>query len=186
MRAELRGDFQDVIAPRAELRLKRNESNMSLWRKLRRQAMVAFTLLGMGLGFSVNSPLPTWGQVQEIPQTTSTSEEQDTSKEPITELLGKLKDTDTRVRKSAARALGLIKDKSAVPALIEILKGDDWRVRQAAVQALGQIKDKSAVPALMEALKDDDWRVRFFAARALTSVKTTTQPATQPTTQPSD
>ena len=109
MRAELRGDFQDVIAPRAELRLKRSESNMSLWRKLSRQAMVAFTLLGMGLGFAVNLPLPTWGQVQEIPQTTSTSQEQDTSKEPITELLGKLKETDPRVRSSAARALDEIR-----------------------------------------------------------------------------
>ena len=60
--------------------------------------MVAFPLLGMGLGFAVNSPLPTWGQVQEKPQTRSTSQEQDTSKEPLTDLLGKLKETDPRVR----------------------------------------------------------------------------------------
>jgi HEAT repeat protein len=142
MRAELRGDIQDVIAPRAELRLKRRESNMSLWSKLRRRAMVAFTLLGMGLGFSVNSPLPTWGQVQEIPQTTSTSKDQDTSKERITELLGKLKDTNVRVRSPAARALVQI-GKPAVPALLEALKDTYLRVRRSAAQALDEIRKQT-------------------------------------------
>ena len=133
--------------------------------------MVAFTSLGMGLGFSVNSPLPTWGQVQEIPQTTSTSQEQDTSKEPtITELLRKLKDTDQRVRSSAALALGQI-GKPAVPALIEALKDDDPGVRYSAARALGEIKDKSALPALMEALEDDDWRVRQSATEALYEIR---------------
>ena len=116
---------------------------MSLWSKLRRRAMVAFTLLGMGLGFSVSSPLSTWGQVEEIPQTTSTSQEQDTSKEHIAELLRKLKDTDPRVRSSAAQALGGIRDKSAIPALMEALKDDDGRVRQSATEALDEIRKQA-------------------------------------------
>ena len=70
--------------------------------------MVAFTLLGMGLAFSVNSPLPTWGLVQEIPQTTSTSQEQDTSKEPITELQRKLEDTDPRVRSGGVCTITIV------------------------------------------------------------------------------
>ncbi len=138
---------------------------MNLWRKLRRQAMVAFTLLGMGLGFSVNSPLPTWGQVQEIPQTTSSSQEQ------VTELLTKLKDTDPAVRFSAARALGEIKDKSAVPALMEALKDERSFVRSYAAKALGAIKDNSAIPALIDALKDDDPSVRQSATEALDEIR---------------
>jgi HEAT repeat protein/CHAT domain-containing protein len=80
-----------------------------------------------------------------------------------------LKDTDKRVRYSAAFALWHMKigDKSAVPALVEALKDTEKYVRIVAAFILGDMGDKRAVPVLIEALKDTNKDVRIIAAFAL-------------------
>jgi HEAT repeat protein len=88
----------------------------------------------------------------------------------VEELIAKLKDKDEYVRKASALALGTIRDKSAVPALIETLKdkNEDWKVRDAAAGVLGcEIGDKRAIPALIEALKDESKEVRRSALMPL-------------------
>jgi HEAT repeat protein len=57
---------------------------------------------------------------------------------------------DKNVRKSAAQALGELKDTSAVEPLISVLKDKDEFVRGAAIQALSGLKD--ALPALVHCL----------------------------------
>src|SRR6185503_14770883 len=57
-------------------------------------------------------------------------------------------------RRTAARALGEIRDGRAVEPLAEVLQGDDdFAVRTAAANALGQIKDQRAIWALVNTLK---------------------------------
>ena len=73
------------------------------------------------------------------------------------------------MRVNAVHALGEIKDRRAVPALIEALKNKD--LKHAAVNALGNIKDSRAVPELIIALKDEGSAVRESAARALGRIK---------------
>ncbi len=101
------------------------------------------------------------------------------------------------IRSEAAKALELLKDARAVPALIETLKGDPTYVRtkatvalieigepavaaliplimhpddevgELAAKALGEIGDKRAVEPLIAALKDKTREVRRYAAVAL-------------------
>jgi len=52
-------------------------------------------------------------------------------------------------RSKAARALGLVRDADAVPALVSLLDDDSDQVRAAAVDALGMIGDAAAVEALL-------------------------------------
>lgn len=59
---------------------------------------------------------------------------------------------DYPLRRNAARALGKIGDKQAVPGLIHQLACSDFFVREAAAQSLGMLGDSSAVPALMQLL----------------------------------
>ena len=75
----------------------------------------------------------------------------------------------SRVRKSAAEALGQIGDISAVEALrVALLTDGDAEVRVNAAEALGQTGDISAVGPLRAALrKDRDAEVRVSAAEAL-------------------
>lgn len=60
-------------------------------------------------------------------------------------------DPSAIVRTSAARALGLAKDKLSVDKLMELVQKDRFAVRRQAATALGQIGDKRAVPALLKA-----------------------------------
>ena len=60
-------------------------------------------------------------------------------------------DASAVVRTSAARALGLAKDKLSVNKLMELVQKDRFAVRRQAATALGQIGDKRAVPALLKA-----------------------------------
>lgn len=65
-----------------------------------------------------------------------------------------LRSEDALARKSAARALGEIRDARGVEPLVAALQGDpDCTVRTAAAHALGQIKDKRAIWALVNTLK---------------------------------
>jgi phycocyanobilin lyase subunit alpha len=52
------------------------------------------------------------------------------------------------LRRNAARALGKLNNKSAVPALIKSLECSDYYVREAAAESLGTLSDSSAISAL--------------------------------------
>jgi HEAT repeat protein len=82
-------------------------------------------------------------------------------------VLNALKDKNPYVRATAAKVLGEIGDKTAVPALIKALKDENPDVRTAAAEALGKIGDKRAVPHLIKALKDKYFYVRTAAAKAI-------------------
>jgi phycocyanobilin lyase subunit alpha len=56
------------------------------------------------------------------------------------------------LRRNAARALGKLGDRRAVPALMEALVCADFYVREAAAQALESLKDPVAVPMLIQLL----------------------------------
>ncbi|GAB4245660.1 MAG: HEAT repeat domain-containing protein [Stanieria sp.] len=56
------------------------------------------------------------------------------------------------LRRNAARALGKLGDKQAVPPLIRCLEFPDFYVREAAAQALEKLADKSCIAALMKLL----------------------------------
>jgi phycocyanobilin lyase subunit alpha len=63
------------------------------------------------------------------------------------------------LRRSAARALGKLGDRQAVPALIECLKCTDFYVREAAAQSLEMLGDLRCIEPLVEFLRsavDDD------------------------------
>lgn len=72
-----------------------------------------------------------------------------------------------RVRKSAAWALGEIKDPKAVVPLIRALGHRDWIIRLKSAEALGKIGDNLAVPALMDSLPDENDHVTGQIMRAL-------------------
>ena len=59
---------------------------------------------------------------------------------------------DYSLQRNAARALGKLEDKQAVPILIKCLECSDYYVREAAVQALEMLGDRTAIPALVKLL----------------------------------
>ena len=72
---------------------------------------------------------------------------------------------------AAARTLGELGTRRAVPVLLTALQANEWQIRTAAAEALGKLSDDAAVPALIEALRDSDIYVRYFAAQALGELK---------------
>ena len=86
-------------------------------------------------------------------------------------LIKKLRDPDEKVRQQAAWALGVHRDRTAVPPLIAALKDTNGEVRASAAGALGDIGDKRAVTPLIVALKDPNDEVRARAADALGSLR---------------
>jgi cyclophilin family peptidyl-prolyl cis-trans isomerase len=81
-----------------------------------------------------------------------------------------VRDTDTRVRRRAALAIGRVGLREGVPMLTPVLADPDAEVRAMAAFALGLIADASASAALAAALTDADVRVRGRAAEALGSI----------------
>lgn len=74
-------------------------------------------------------------------------------------LIAALKDESDRtelggypLRRNAARALGKLSDRRAVPGLIECLSCSDFYVREAAAQSLGTLGDRSCISALLPLL----------------------------------
>jgi phycocyanobilin lyase alpha subunit len=59
------------------------------------------------------------------------------------------------LRRNAARALGKLGDRRAVPALIESLSCSDFYVREAAAQALEMLDDRTCIPVLVQLLKNE-------------------------------
>lgn len=68
-------------------------------------------------------------------------------------------------------ALGLLKDKRAVPTLLQYLDNPDERVRSITVVALGNIGDENIRPALRRMLQDSEPNVQWGAAISLASFK---------------
>ncbi len=76
------------------------------------------------------------------------------------------------VRKNAARVLGAMGDRSAVPALVGALKDGFHGVRAEAAKSLGLLTDEGALDALMEtATGDSDALVRRNAREAMEKIK---------------
>jgi HEAT repeat protein len=82
----------------------------------------------------------------------------------VKELRGAL---DQSHRAHAARALGRMRDSSAMSDLIELLSDEDAAARAAAARALGDICDPRAVEGLLRASTDDEFVVREASTEAL-------------------
>ena len=78
-----------------------------------------------------------------------------------------LKDENSYIREEAVKALGELKDCSAVETLIRLLEDGNWGVRRQAAFSLGKLKDKRAIEPLVKALDDGDYWVEKAAAKAL-------------------
>jgi len=78
-----------------------------------------------------------------------------------------LTDSEARIRRRAALAVGRVGLAEGAAALQPLLTDADAEVRQTAAFALGLLADKSSVPVLTTALQDTDARVRGRAAEAL-------------------
>ena len=88
--------------------------------------------------------------------------------EPLIQALGAKESYSGQVRKGAAEALGIIRDKRAVEPLIAVLSSADYdRTRAAAAEALGRIKDASDVDALVEGLSSSGTNLPDKCAWAL-------------------
>jgi len=86
-------------------------------------------------------------------------------------LVGALRDPEyVSIRWRAARALGKLRAREAVGALVDALHDESQHVRKGVAQALGQIGDPGAVPALIEALRDDERKVGLEASHALRDI----------------
>lgn len=69
------------------------------------------------------------------------------------------------LRRNAARALGKLGNKKAVPALIRCLEFPDFYVREAAAQALGNLEDRRCVPSLIKLLEGGVARAQFVRGK---------------------
>ena len=89
----------------------------------------------------------------------------------VRDLVAKLKDKDSDVRRAAAKELGELKTeaKSAVPELIRAMRDKDLFVRRYAAEALGNIGPdaKIAITALSAAMNDEKKEVAEAAVDAL-------------------
>ena len=87
--------------------------------------------------------------------------------QPVTETLKTegMKYLDVQI--SAIKALGEIRDESAVGGLVAELSDDAGQIRCAVALSLGKIGSKKAVPALIESLNDKIWYMRRDSAIAL-------------------
>jgi HEAT repeat protein len=82
----------------------------------------------------------------------------------------RLMDSNYKVRASAAKALGKIKDCRAVFPLIDSLSDEDDDVRHNSTEALGRIGAPSAVPALIQVLLTSPAHQKDVAAKAIVSI----------------
>ncbi|HQN19583.1 MAG TPA: HEAT repeat domain-containing protein [Syntrophobacteraceae bacterium] len=88
---------------------------------------------------------------------------------PYQALADRLTDERPLVRYRAAEALGKIKSKEAVPALIQSL--DDAENKYTVIWALGEIRDKGAVEPLNRLWASSDRYERYNAGRALSKIR---------------
>lgn len=71
------------------------------------------------------------------------------------------------VRRSAAEALGELRRREAVPALLSAMRHRDWQIRRASADALGRIGDPEAFSGLLPYVGDPVSPVRRSVAGAL-------------------
>ena len=76
-------------------------------------------------------------------------------------------DSDARIRRRAAIAVGRVGLKEGIPVVTPLLSDADPEVRQAAAFGLGLIGDRAAAPSLLPLLADPEPMVRGRAAEAL-------------------
>jgi len=83
-----------------------------------------------------------------------------------------LRDRDPDARARAARALGEMRDRTAVAALVQALGDANQNVRIAAVQALGRLGPgaTAATPVLRQMLAEEDRRLRDEVSRSLEKI----------------
>ena len=75
------------------------------------------------------------------------------------------------LRRQAARALGQLKNRSAVEALIKACECDDFRLREAAIQALAAIGDERAIAPLLKMMQCDREQPYEALIEALATLK---------------
>ncbi|HTF21644.1 MAG TPA: PVC-type heme-binding CxxCH protein [Chryseolinea sp.] len=84
---------------------------------------------------------------------------------------GALRDADVQVSVAAARSVGLLKDKLAVPELIKLLEDAAEPLMRQVATALGQVGEKQAVTPLLDASgRTDDRFIRHAIIHALISI----------------
>lgn len=81
--------------------------------------------------------------------------------------VSELQSPDSRMRFQAARAVGELEIRSAVPRLIELLQDPDREVQMAAITALGQIGGDQARSALRRVLESEDETLGALVTDAL-------------------
>ena len=114
-----------------------------------------------GIAAQLQSDEPLFGCCRDRPT-------MDPANRPYVEaLLGRLRDSHSDNRVTAARTLGAFADPVAVPALVEAMGDPSAEMREWTVRSLGDIGDETALPALVGALDDRDADVREWAARSL-------------------
>ncbi|NQV28438.1 MAG: HEAT repeat domain-containing protein [Rhodopirellula sp.] len=83
-----------------------------------------------------------------------------------------LNDSSAEVRTAAARGLGRVGNRNAIPCLEQALQ-DESAVRSTAIQALSVLGDDSVIPALLVSLKDPVPEVRYHAVSGLGKLQAT-------------
>ena len=87
---------------------------------------------------------------------------------PVIRLLNDaIDEADNLTARYAAKALGLIGDRSISSVLVELLTSDDKFVACEAALALGRLREVKAVPDLIAMLDQSNGNIRFAAAEAL-------------------
>jgi HEAT repeat protein len=87
---------------------------------------------------------------------------------PVIRLLNDaIDERDRLTARFAAKALGMIGDRSISPVLMELLRSEDKFVACEAALALGRLGETKAVAALIALLEDPNGNMRFAAAEAL-------------------
>jgi HEAT repeat protein len=85
----------------------------------------------------------------------------------VTHEIANLKDSDYRIRASAAGTLGAMKDPRAVAPLVLALNDTFAAVRSAAIESLAMLKDPRAIKALIPLSTDENTEIRTGAILAL-------------------
>lgn len=94
---------------------------------------------------------------------------------PVIRLLNDATDEgDNLTARFAAKALGMIGDRTISPMLVEMLRGDDKFVACESALALGRLGESMAVPDLVALLEESNGNLRFAAAEALGELCDTT------------
>jgi HEAT repeat protein len=77
----------------------------------------------------------------------------------------RLRDLDPKVQEAAIVAVGMLRDKGALPALADVFhRATDARIRRAAMTSIAMLPDESSRPLYVQCLKDKDERLRAAAA----------------------